>query len=129
LENKPSANTLTSIVFTTRALPLLQSSPLPIEVLPVYDRAVENYIAAIKVYDLTYRRHQSHDSDCSVTARLRIGRYDVLGNFTLRRADVGASPSWVFNLSYLQCTDAWFRGVGLEWMGYEGVQGTEVVTY
>ena len=129
LESRPSTNAPTSIAFTTRHLPLPQSFPPTTEVLPVYDRAVESYLAAIKVYDLTYRRHRSHDGDCNVTSRLQIGSYDASGNFAWRRADVSASPSWVFITTSSQCSEAWFRGVGLEWKDYEGVQGTEVVTY
>jgi len=129
VESRPATNALTSIAFTTRHLPLPQSFPPTTEVLPVYDSAVESYLTAIKVYDLTYRRHRNQDGDCNVSSRLQIGSYDALGNFAWRRAEASASPDWVFNTSYSQCSEASFRGVGLEWRDYEGVQGTEVVRY
>lgn len=129
LKNRPPDNALTSIAFIAQSLPLLQSRKSTTEVLPVYDGAVESYLAAIKVYDLTYRRHRNHDGDCNVSTRLQIGSYDAFGNFAWRRADASASPAWVFDTSYSQCSEASFRGVGLEWRDYEGVQGTEVVNY
>lgn len=129
LESRPSERALTPIAFTTWHLPLSQSFEPKPEVLPVYDSAIESYLAAIKVYDLTYRRHRNNDGDCNVSTRLQIGSYDASGNFAWRRADASASPSWVFTTSYSQCSETWFRGVGLEWRDYEGVQGTEVVDY
>jgi hypothetical protein len=129
LESGPTAGAPTSIAFTTRHLPLPQSLEPTTEALPVYDSAVESYLAAIKVYDLSYRRHRSHDGDCNVSSRLQIGSYDAWGNFAWHRADASASPSWVFNTSYSQCSEASFRAVGLEWRDYEGEQGTEVIKY
>ena len=128
-QSSPTERSLVAIAFVTPHLSLPQSHPQSTEALPVYDSAIESYLAAIKVYDLTYRRHRNHDGDCNVSARLWIGSYDVFGDFGWRRADVGASPGWVFDTSYSQCSEAWFRGVGLEWRDYEGSQGTEVVTY
>jgi hypothetical protein len=61
--------------------------------------------------------------------RLQIGSYDTTGAFNWRRASVNEAPYWVYNTSHTQCSEAWFRGVGLEWRSYEGAQGTEVVTY
>lgn len=94
-----------------------------------YDSTIESYLSRIKVYDLTYRRHRNHDGDCNVTARFSIGSYDPSGAFGWRRAGVHEVPAWVFDTSYTQCSEAGFRGVGLEWRDYEGHQGTEVVTY
>ena len=99
------------------------------DIFQVYDGAVENYLAAIKVYDLTYRRHRGSDGDCNVTSRLQIGKYNALGNFTWRSASASASPVWMFNTRYSHCSEASFRGVGLEWRDYQGEQGTEIVRY
>lgn len=98
-------------------------------VLAAYDSAIETYLAGIKVYDLTYYRHRNHDGDCNVTARFSIGSYDPSGAFDWRRASVQQVPGWVFDTGYAQCSEARFRGVGLEWRDYEGHRGTEVVTY
>lgn len=94
-----------------------------------YDSTIESYLSGIKVYDLTYRRHRNHDGDCNVSVRFSIGSYDPSGAFNWRRAGVQSVPAWVFDTSYTQCSEARFRGVGLEWRDYEGHQGTEVVKY
>ncbi|NEY92028.1 hypothetical protein [Tabrizicola oligotrophica] len=95
----------------------------------VYDSTIESYLSGIKVYDLTYSRHRNHDGDCNVNVRFSIGSYDASGAFDWRRAKVQDVPGWVFNTSYAQCSDARFRGVGLEWRDYEGTKGTEMVEY
>ena len=108
-----------------------QDTPHYTELLPIYESQIEDYLTAIKVYNLRYSRSYSSRSDsCNVSARLEVGTYDRDGNFSWqRRAPISSSPSWVFNTSYTQCTTVWFRGVGMEWKDHEGTKGTEVVKY
>lgn len=94
-----------------------------------YDSTIESYLSGVKVYDLTYRRHENSQGDCNVTVRFSIGSYAPSGAFDWRRGKVHEVPAWVFNTSYTQCSDARFRGVGLEWRDYKGHQRTETVTY
>lgn len=133
LPNSPFADEPIPVASTAPPMPLpilnLGNRGAAHKILQVYDSSIESYLAAIKVYDLTYRRHRSSDGDCNVSSRFRIGSYDRSGEFHWRRADVNASPTWVFNASYTQCTSASFRGVGLEWQDYQGGKGTEVVKY
>jgi hypothetical protein len=89
---------------------------------------VKDYLAAIRVYDLSYRQSRNRDGDCIVSSRLRIGRYDAVGNFDWNGASVTAIPQWLFRPPQAAC-GASFRGVGLEWQDYEGKIGTEVVRY
>lgn len=98
-------------------------------IIPIYDAQIESYLAAIKVYDLTYQRHSGHDGECKVSARLQIGSYDALGNFAWHRASARLSPPWLFDTQYSQCSWAYFRGVGLRWQDYQGVESREVVRY
>jgi len=88
-----------------------------------------DYVTAIKVYDLTYRRHRNHDGDCNVTSTFRMGTYDRDWNFHWDRADLGMSPDWFFDTHYSGCSEAWFRGVGMEWRDHEGKRETETVEY
>lgn len=96
---------------------------------PIYDSTIESYLAAIKVYNLTYTRHRGQDDDCNISSSLQVGSYDAAGGFVWRQADVRSAPAWMFNASYSQCIEAWFRGVGMEWRDYEGGLGTEVIRY
>lgn len=123
-ESEP-AMSIIPVALTTASRP---SRSLPVVTL-AYDSAIESYLSGIKVYDLTYRRHRNHDGDCNVTVRFTIGSYDPSGAFNWRRAAVQNVPAWVFDTSYSQCSEALFRGVGLEWRDYEGRKGTEVVRY
>lgn len=81
------------------------------------------------VYDLTYRRHRNRDGDCNVTSTFRMGTYDRDWNFSWGRAALSLSPDWFFDTHYSGCSEARFRGVGMEWRDHEGEQGTEVVVY
>lgn len=75
LQQSPTEYEPVLVVFTTLPLPI--SKPrnriAAHDIFHVYDSAVESYLAAIKVYGLTYRRHRGSDGDCNVTSRLRIG--------------------------------------------------------
>lgn len=119
------AMAVTPVALTTTPR-LAQSQPV---VTLAYDSTIETYLSSIKVYDLTYRRHRNHDGDCNVSVRFSIGSYDPSSTFNWRRAAVQNVPVWVFDTSYSQCSEAGFRGVGLEWRDYQGKRGTEVVTY
>lgn len=116
-------------------LPPLLNPPFEIQndvdLLPIYESQIEDYLTAIKVYHLRYSRsYSSRSGNCNISARLEVGTYDRDGNFSWqRRPPISASPSWVFNTSYTQCTTVWFRGVGMEWRDHEGTKGTEVVRY
>lgn len=99
------------------------------QLIPIYDAQIESYLTAIKVYDLTYQRHSGHDGECKVTARLQIGSYGALGNFAWHRASASLSPDWLFATEYSQCSQAYFRGVGLRWKDYQGIESREVVRY
>jgi len=112
---------------TLRARPSRDWSAM--QIIPIYDAQIESFLAAIKVYDLTYRRHSGHDGECKVTARLQIGSYDALGNFAWHRASARLSPAWLFETQYSQCSQASFRGVGLRWEDYEGIESHQVVRY
>lgn len=98
-----------------------------IEALPIYDNAGECYLPGIKVYDLTYWWHRNHDGDCNASCRLQLGSYDALGNFAWHSAAASAPPSWLFNATNFQCSEAWFRGAGVE--RSRRTQGKEVVKY
>lgn len=94
-----------------------------------FGKDVTDYVIAIKVYDLTYRRHSNRDGDCNITSAFRMGTYDRDWNFHWDRADIGRSPNWLYDTHYSVCSEAWFRGVGMEWKDHEGRLGTEVVRY
>ncbi len=94
-----------------------------------FGEGITDYVMAIKVYDLTYRRHRNRDGDCIVSASLRMGTYDRNWDFHWGRAALGMSPDWFFDTHYSGCSDAWFRGVGMEWMDHHGRKGTESVRY
>jgi hypothetical protein len=95
-----------------------------------FGETVADYVMAIKVYDMTYRRHYSStDDSCNINGRLRIGRYDVEGEFTWRRAEYSESPDWFLDTTDRSCSDVLFRAVGMEWLDYEGKKGVEVVPY
>ncbi len=99
------------------------------QVWQAFGEDVTDYVMAIKVYDLTYRRHRNHDGDCNVTSTFRMGTYDRNWNFHWDRADLGMSPDWFFDTHYSGCSEAWFRGVGMEWRDHEGTTGTERILY
>lgn len=95
-----------------------------------FGETVTDYVMAIKVYDLTYRRHYSStDDSCNINGKFRIGGYDTEGDFTWRRADYSESPDWFLDTSDGGCADVMFRAVGMEWLDYEGQKGVEVVPY
>lgn len=95
-----------------------------------FGETVTDYVMAIKVYDLTYRRHESSaDDSCNIMGRFRIGSYGPEGEFTWRRADYSESPSWFLNTTEGSCSDVSFRAIGMEWMDYQGKKGVEVVPY
>jgi hypothetical protein len=110
---------------TTRPVP-----SMPAQIWKAFGEDVTDYVMAIKVYDLSYYRHYSHTDDiCSESGSLKVGTYDKDWNFHWRRVSHRASPAWLFNTRYQTCTNARFRGVGMEWRDYEGKIGKEVVRY
>lgn len=99
-------------------------------ILASYDTTIQSYLAAIKVYDLSYSRRRNHEGSCNISASLQIGTYDAFGTFSWARGDTNSAiPIWMLTTSSSQCSDLWFRGVGLEWQDYQGSLGTEVVRY
>jgi hypothetical protein len=114
----------------------IQQNPNPLETTRSFARLwqafgedVSDYVMAIKVYDLAYSRHRNHDGDCVIFSKLRIGTYDRNWNFRWGRAALEQSPDWFFDTHYMNCTEVWFRGVGMEWWSHENKKGTEVVRY
>ena len=100
-----------------------------VQVWQAFGENVTDYVNAIKVYDLTYRRHRNRDGDCNVISTFRMGTYDRDWNFRWDRADLGMSPDWFFDTHYSGCSETRFRGVGMEWRNHEGERGTETVEY
>ena len=74
-----------AITLTKQPMPLPRNRGLDISAIPIYSSTIESYLRAIKVYDMTYRRHRGHDDSCNVTFRIQIGSYDTTGAFNWRR--------------------------------------------
>ncbi len=128
--SEPVAPQVTEAVFTPKSSQKLLGERPPEALLwQTFGEDVTDYVMAIKVYDLTYRRRQNRDGDCIVTSSFRMGTYDRDWNFHWDRADLGMSPDWFFDTHYSGCSEAWFRGVGMEWKDHEGTRGTETVNY
>jgi hypothetical protein len=127
---EPGGPSVTEAVFTPRPIPHTLDLPeSPFHLWEAFGEDVTDYVTAIKVYDLTYRRHRNRDGDCIVSARLRMGTYDRNWDFHWGRAALSMSPDWFFDTHYTTCSGVWFRGVGMEWRDHEGERGTEVVRY
>ena len=128
--SEPAKPWVTEALFTPRPIPdpldLPESSS---RLWKAFGEDVTDYVMAIKVYDLTYRRHRNRDGDCIVSANLRMGTYDRNWDFHWGRAALSISPDWFFDTHYTSCSGVWFRGVGMEWMDYEGVAGHETIRY
>lgn len=79
---------------STASPDLLHVPEFPSRLCEAFGEDVTDYVMAIKVYDLTYRRHRNRDGDCDciVSASLRMGTYDVNWNFHWGRAALGMSP-------------------------------------
>jgi hypothetical protein len=108
---------------------LLQAKPVH-RLWQAFGETVTDYVMAIKVYDMTYRRHYSStDDSCNINGKFRIGSYDTGGEFTWRTAAYSESPNWFLDTSSTSCADVLFRAVGMEWRDYSDEKGTEVVPY
>ena len=127
---EPVETLVTEAVFVPRPTADAMDLPeLPSRLWKAFGEDATDYVMAIKVYDLTYRRHRNRDGDCIVSGRLRMGTYDRNWDFHWGRAALEGSPDWLFDTHYSTCSAVWFRGVGMEWRDHEGTKGTEVVRY
>lgn len=128
--SEPAGSLVTEAVFVPRPTPDLMNTPqVPSRRWEAFGADVTDHVMAIRVYDLTYRRHRNRDGDCIVSANLRMGTYNRSWNFHWGRAALTMSPDWFFDTHYTTCSGACFRGIGMEWRDREEVKRTEVVRY
>ena len=92
-----------------------------------------NFVRSIRVFDARYvRQHESgRDGDCNRSATIYLGTYGTQGDFSWRRASIGALPeAHVGTERYGDtCPSIFHRSVFVEWRDYEGNYGYEQVSY
>lgn len=92
-----------------------------------------NFVRSIRVFDARYiRQHESgREGDCNRSATIYLGTYGTQGDFSWRRAGIGALPeAHVGTERYGDtCPSIFHRSVFVEWRDYEGNYGYEQVNY
>lgn len=128
--SEPREKNVIDVMFAP--LPSQGPNPEPGQVVQLwrsFGEDVVDYVMAIRVYDLIYRRHRNRDGDCIVSSSLRMGTYDRSWDYHWGQVALNNSPDWFFDTHYTNCSSVWFRGVGMEWREHDGKIGTEVVKY
>lgn len=88
-----------------------------------------DFVRSIKVWQVEYRHHQNRNGDCVESDWAQLGSYGTQGDYRWTRSSAHAAPAWMgINIA---CTNrvGMYRGVGVEWVDYQGTAGHELVRY
>lgn len=108
----------------------MDAAPKNVNMTTVDKDTIKKLIDGIQVWHVkSYSKSRTRDDDCRTTINIELGSYDANGEFSWKRTNEYATPTWLITPAMRSSCSVSYRGVGLKWEDHMQQSGHQVVRY